>query len=441
MRFSIKEFLEASQGKLIRGDNLSEVFSISTDTRTINSDNIFIPLIGQNFDGHDYVGQAVSKGCRAYLADNKHQVLFDGAEFIIQVEDTLSAYLSIANLARRKNNPLVVGVTGSSGKTTTKELIYSVLSTQYAAHKSMLNYNNEIGLAKTLTEMKENTQCVVIEMGMRGLGEIELLSRYSEPDIAVITNIGTAHIGRLGSIENIAKAKCEITSYLKPTGTLVAYNDERVKKYCCFQGKKLFYPENYKIITQQEDLTEFIYKREVYKIPVSGEFNVINSIAAIEIGLIAGVSVDNIKKGLLNYIPVGDRGKIIRLDNDIQLIVDCYNANPDSVKAVIDFLVNFYQEQKIVLVLGDMAELGAHEEQLHMEIGNFISEKRVNTVITVGEKAKLIAKAINSGINKKSFLTNKEAADYLDKNLKSNSVVLFKSSRCMRLEEIVELLT
>ena len=440
MKLSIKELLEATQGKLLKGENLGEKFSISTDTRSITNENIFLPLKGANFNGHDYIDTAINQGCNAYFMDKEHKSSLKDAEFIISVDDTLGAYLKTANYVRKKINPVVVAVTGSSGKTSTKELIYSVLSTSFITHKSALNHNNEVGLCQTLFSMPESCEYAVIEMGMRGLGEIELLSKYSEPNIAVITNIGTSHIGRLGSVENIAKAKYEITSYLKENGVLVAFDDELVKKHCNWQGKKIFYGKKYESISEKEDLTEFVYIGEDYKIPAMGKYNVVNSIAAIEIGKLAGISYEKIKTGLLNYVPVGERGKTIDINNNIKLIVDCYNANPESVMASIDSVVSVYKNSKIVLVLGDMAELGEFEEQMHRKVGQFISGKPVHSLITVGEKAELIAEIAGERINKKSFLNNTEAAEFLQNSLESGMVILFKGSRCMKMEEIVNYL-
>ena len=425
MKLSIKEILESSRGEIIAEGNLSGKFSISTDTRTITENDIFLPLKGPNFDGHDYIKNAISKGCKGYLS----------------ADDTLLAYLRIANYARRKINPHIVAITGSSGKTTTKEYISSVLSTSFITHKSALNHNNEIGLCQTLLSMPESCEYVVIEMGMRGPGEIELLSKYAEPDIAIITNVGTAHIGRLGSVKNIAKAKCEITSHLKKDGVLIAFEDDLIKNHCDFPGRKVFYGKEYKIISQQENLTEFEYKGEYYEIPASGIFNVYNAIAAIETGILAGISYEKIREGLLNYAPVGERGKVIDLGNNIKIVADCYNANPESVKASIDAVIETYENSGITLVIGDMAELGEYEEQMHREIGRFISGKPIKSLITVGEKAKFIADAADKHIDKKSFLTNAEASEFLKNNLESNSVVLLKASRCMKFEEIINSLT
>jgi len=440
LKLTIKEILQITNGNLITGKDLSAKFHISTDTRTILNDDIFLPLVGENFDGHNFINKALERGCIAYITE-KNEPPSTSADFIISVKNTIEAYLSIARFVRRKINPKVIAVTGSSGKTTVKEFIYAVLSTSFNAHKSLLNHNNEIGLCQTILSMPESTDFAVIEMGMRGLGEIELLSKYAEPDIAVITNVGRAHLGRLKSIENIAAAKCEITAHLKKSGVFLAFDDDLIKKTSNWQGKTIFYGKEYELTCCEENLTGFIYKGEEYKIPVMGEYNVINAIAAIETGKIADISYENIKKGLLNYMPVGDRGKIIKLTNGIKLIVDCYNANPDSLKASINSVMQAYKNSKVVLVLGDMAELGDQEQGLHRETGTFISQYPVYSLITVGEKAKFIAESVkDTNIKVNSFLTNTEAANFLLNNLEKDSVLFFKASRCMKFEEISNIL-
>jgi len=318
-------------------------------------------------------------------------------------------------------------------------MVFSVLAENFRTHKSLLNHNNEIGFCQTLMSMPEDTEFLVVEMGMRGLGEIELLSKYAEPDFAIITNVGTAHIGRLGSIENIAKAKCEIIKYLKPDGTLIAFDNELIKNFCNRSGKEIFYGKNYQILEITENSIKFIYDENEYELPVNGEFNVINSLAAIEIGKLAGISIEKIRHGLSKYKPVGERGRIIKLDDNTKIVADYYNANPDSMKASINSVISTYPDSNITLVLGDMGELGKYEDLMHKEIGEFLSNKPISQLITVGEKAKLIAESVkNTNIKIKICMNNKEASDYLKKNLPQKGIVLLKASRSMKFEEIAE---
>lgn len=444
MRFHVNDILKITGGKLISPKNTSGNFSISTDTRTINPEEIYLPLIGENFDGHNFIEAALDKGCRGFITDNAHlkeiKAQIENAKFVIAVEDTLTAYLQIANFARKKINPIVIGVTGSSGKTTTKEMLYSVLSQQYITHKSKLNHNNEIGLCQTLLNMPDNTEFVIAEMGMRGLGEIELLSKYAEPDIAIITNVGNAHIGRLGSEKNIALAKCEIAKHLNCEGLLISHYTPLVTENCNWQGKKVFYDLPLVNITAKNThYSQYIYKENEYELSVGGDHNILNSLAVIETARACGVSIKNIRKGLQEYQPIDNRGQIIELSDNIKVINDSYNANPESVKAAINAVTDSYKDSKIFLVLGNMAELGEYTDKLHRETGKFVDTKTVNTLITVGESAKLIADEIKSNnIAKQSFSNIEDGVEYLKKHLTANSVVLLKASRCMSFEKIAE---
>lgn len=441
MKFQVKTILEATGGKLARGKDISGEYSISTDTRNITPEEIFLPIIGENFDGHNFIKTALEKGVKGYLIDKNHKnSVFEEADFVIEVENTLIAYLQIANHARNKINPVVVAVTGSSGKTTTKEMIYSVLSQQYITHKSKLNHNNEIGLCQTILSMPQNTEFLVVEMGMRGLGEIELLSKYANPDIAVITNIGTAHIGRLKSRENIAKAKCEIAKYLKQEGILIAYNDEIIKNTLEWKGKIIYYSLNdVKINNITSETSEFIFKENTYTLNISGEYNIINALASINIGLTAKMNTSKITQGLAAYCPIDNRWQILNYNNGAKIINDSYNANPDSVKAAVKAVIDAYKNKKITLILGDMAELGDYEEILHKEVGNYLIDKPIYELVTVGDKAKIIAKCLESAkIKIKSFTSNDEVVKYLIDTLTSESIVLLKASRCMSFEKIIE---
>lgn len=437
--FKIKEIIEITGAELLVSTDISGKFSISTDTRTIAGNDIFLPLLGQNFDGHNFINTALEKGVRGFFIDKNHKnINTANAQFILLVDDTLEAYLKLANSRRHKIYPQVIAITGSSGKTTTKEMVYSVLSQQFRTYKSQLNHNNEVGLCQTLLNMPEDTEYLVVEMGMRASGEIELLSKYAEPDTAIITNIGTAHIGRLGSIENIAKAKCEITKYLKDT--LIAHDDELIRNNMNWNGKAIFYNlDRAKITKINSEGSQFVYKDDAYELNVAGEYNIVNSLAAIEAGLLAGISPSKISQGLSEYRPIINRWQVNELPNNIKLINDSYNANPDSVKAAINAILSSYPQNKAVLVLGDMAELGEHEEDLHKQIGNFLNDKPIYELVTVGDKASLIAKAVkNEKIKQKTFTKNDEAVKYLLENLEENSVILLKASRCMAFENIAE---
>lgn len=259
----------------------------------------------------------------------------ENARLVLRVSDTLEAYLKLANYARRAHNPKVVAITGSSGKTTTKEIVYSVVSQKFKSHKTLSNHNNEIGFCQTVLSMSDDCEVLIIEMGMRGAGEIELLSRYAQPDFAIITNAGSAHIGRLGSLDNIAKAKAEIALHLKEDGTFISQNNERIKNFVKFGGEKIFYSlEDTKILERRPSYSKFIYQDREYELNVEGDYNVENSLAAINLGFKLGMTYEEIKRGLAAYRPIEKRWEVIDVKR-YKIINDSYNANPESMKASV----------------------------------------------------------------------------------------------------------
>ncbi len=239
MEFRIDEIIKNCGATLIFQKDTAGSFEISTDTRKLKKGNIYLPLRGENFDGHNFINKAIELGARGYFTQDKN-IIDKDADFVLYAKNTLKAYLELANYIRRKINPKVVAITGSCGKTTVKEMLAGVLETQYKVHKSILNHNNEIGLCETMFAMPQDTQIAVVEMGMRNLGEIQMLSKYCEQNIGIITNVGSAHVERLGNLENIAAAKCEIASYLKKDGSIIAYDNELIKKHLKFSGEKIF---------------------------------------------------------------------------------------------------------------------------------------------------------------------------------------------------------
>ena len=283
----IKDLIDATSAKVLKEINEELDVSISTDTRTIKPGDFYLPLKGVSFDGEKFIDEALKKGAVGAFCTGDNGTL--------RVEDTLEAYLKLANWRRNRLNLKVVAITGSSGKTTTKELVASVLGEKFKVFKTPLNHNNEVGLCQTIFSAPDDTEVLILEMGMRGLGEIELLSKYSEPDITIITNVGTAHIGRLGSRENIAKAKCEIVKYQRGN-VFIAKNDELIKKTVDFSGEKIFYSiEDVKILEERADYSKFEYMGNIYELNVGGEYNIENSLSAIRTGLELGLTVQEIQ--------------------------------------------------------------------------------------------------------------------------------------------------
>jgi len=411
-----------------------DLFEISTDTRTIKKGDIYLPLKGENFDGEKFCNNALEKGAYACFYTTQKP---DGNS--IKVDDTLKTYLKIANFARQKYNPIVIGVTGSSGKTTTKEMVYSVVSEKYKTQKTFSNHNNEIGFCQTVLSMDEDIQVLIVEMGMRGLGEIELITEYAQPDYAVITNAGTAHIGRLGSLDNIAKAKCEITKYLKKS--LIANDNERIKKFANFSGEKIFYSINdVKILEKRIGYSKFEYKDKIYELNTDGDYNIENSLSAIEIGYKLNMSYDEIKSGLLKYKSIEKRWEVKNVAG-YNIINDSYNANPDSMKAAVKTFLELYNNNSVV-ILGDMGELGKSEDELHKSVGKYIADNFSGCNVkffTVGNLAKFIgAELEKSGFDVKYFDDNCATSRYILDNLDVGTTIFLKASRAMRFEEIIQ---
>ncbi len=435
MKLSLSEIINACGAKFLKGVESQEMFGFSTDTRTIKFGEIYIPLKGETFDGENFIENALNAGANGYFTSNSNRI-FDKAEFVLFVEDTKEAYLKLANYYKTKINPYTIAITGSSGKTTVKEMMFSVFKNADKTVKSILNHNNEIGLCQTLSALEEGTKYLIVEMGMRGLGEIELLSKYAQPDVAVIVNAGSAHIGRLGSLLNIAKAKFEIAKYLNPQGILIAHNNPLIKQVNDNKRNTFYFSlddENLRITAMTADSSEFIYKDNLYKLNVGGEHNIQNALSVIEAGLFAGLSPEIIAKGLEEFSPIEKRWDIEEVAG-FKIINDSYNSNPESVKAALKTFLSFTQNPKSV-VLGDMGELGLNEEEYHTKTGEFLENFECDYVLTIGELAKYIQP---KNIKTKHFETKEELVNFIKMELPKGSNILLKASRFMKFEQIIE---
>lgn len=430
----LEEIISASGAQVIKTIETIDNIEISTDTRTIKKGDFYLPLKGANFDGEDFLDKAIESGAIGCFVTRDSYP--EKAQIILKVSDTLETYLKLANFYRHKIAPKVIAITGSSGKTTTKEMVFAVLKEKFNTVKTLSNHNNEIGLCQTIFSMTPETQVLIVEMGMRGLGEIELLSRYAEPDVAIITNAGTAHLGRLGSLDNIAIAKCEIAQHLNPQGVLIAHDCERLRKFNNFAGEKIFFSiSGAKVIERKAGYTKFIYKEDEYEIFTEGDFNVENAISAIEAGLALQMAPAEIKHGLASYKPIEKRWEAENIAG-LNIINDSYNANPESMKASVAAFLGLYP--KPVVVLGDMGELGEQEARLHSQVGEALAKiaPEGTKFLTVGNLSRNIADALK-GFDVTSVDTNKEAAEFLQKHAPKGSNVFLKASRAMKFEEII----
>lgn len=443
-KISVSEIVRATGGTLIFGENES-VRSISTDSRETGENCLYIPLKGERFDGHSFFDGALKSGAIGYLTQNGEKL--DGYKFGIKVADTKKALGDIAKYYRQKFDVSVVALTGSVGKTTTKEFVASVLSARFNTVKTQANYNNDIGLPFTVFSINSKTEIAVVEMGMSNFGEISYLTNLARPDNAIITNIGTSHIEFLKSREGILKAKCEIFEGLKNGGTAFLNGDDDLLQ--TLSGKLEFNTVFFGIDNKNCDLpaeniklypehTEFEISGEKFKINLPGRHNVYNALCAYAVGKLYGMTDEEIRNGLLNYKSDGIRQSIIDI-NGAKILNDCYNSSPQAAKSAIDVLKTLSNGRKIA-VLGDMAELGEMSEKYHREVGAHFAEEKCDILVTVGSMARFIAdEAKKCGADEKnvhSFDNNTEVCAFLKSNLQKGDAVLIKGSHCMRMDEI-----
>lgn len=451
MTLNLNEILNCVSGKLILKGKKEEFSKISIDTRSILDQEIFLAIRGENFDGNKYILDAIKKGIKLCIIDKKY---FDDELFkdfdisIILVENTLKALENLAIYVRSKLDIEIIAVTGSVGKTTTKDLIYDFLVSKYKVYKILGNFNNHIGMPLSLVNIDDDSEIAVFELGMSNIGEIDYLSKILKPKIGVITNIGESHIGFLKTRENILKAKMEIINYFDNDNILILNNeDDLLKNISCtyrFKVYKVGFSEYCDFFAKDVEIDQngikfkIIYngKNEEVKLPILGKHNVLNSLIAFKICEIFKIPIDLIKNrfGLLNISDM--RQEILNYKNMI-IINDCYNASPTSMKSSIDVL-NLYSKEK-VCILGDMAELGENSKMYHNEISEYANGK-IDKLIAIGKYRKFYCEKFNDKNNCFCF----ETVDDFYCNLKNifggNEAVLIKASRSSKFETILSMI-
>ena len=445
-----------SEGELLTPEAAGiQIHGVVTDSRKITPGCLFIPLVGENFDGHEFGQAALAAGASGLLWQLDRGPAPEGA--VIVVEDTLQALQVLGSAYLKQIGPKVVAITGSNGKTTTKDIVTSILDTQYRVHKTQGNFNNHIGLPLTLLSMNEDTEIAVLEMGMSSRGEISLLSMLGNPDVAVITNIGESHLLQLGSRKEIARAKLEITDGLKAEGLLIYNGDEPLLAEVLAEGD-LTVPTGmttfrFGLHTDNDDyptgmmthgsgitFTSRLNGDRAFTLPLPGKHNVINSLAALAVARHYGVSEDNIEEGLRNLKLTGMRIEVITTPTGMTLLNDAYNASPTSMKAAIDVLQSMKGNGLKIAVLGDMLELGPDEAAFHAEIGAYLDPEKTDLVFTYGSLSEHLAQAAvnNFGSERVFFFTDKtELTNQLKTKCSAKDIVLFKASRGMRMEEVL----
>lgn len=449
MKYLVTDLEKILNAKKVNITRDVEITGIAIDSRKVKKGDLFIPFLGENVDGHNYIESAFEKGAAASLSLKDD---FESDNNIIYVNDS---YEAIQTLAKHYLNSLkakTIAISGSNGKTTTKDIITSVLFTKFKVHKTQGNFNNELGVPLTILAAPEDSEILVLEMGADGFGQLDFLSKMVEPDYTVITNIGESHIEFFKSREGIARAKFEITNGMKKDGYFVYNGDEvllktlvessNIKDTACGENSyNDIILENYIIARDKIDFKLNI-SEEYYFTKLKGKHNLYNIMFAIAIASKIGLTNEEIRKAIENTVEItGMRLQSIPYNEDSLIINDAYNASPTSMKAAVDVVNSFDNFDYKTLVLGSMFELGPNEINFHGTVGEYISNntKDINLVISVGALAENITKQIkNDKIKTLHFPTTAEVSKYLKNNKHKNEVILFKASRSMKLEKIIE---
>lgn len=448
---TLGQLLEAVKGTLLGGctDLNTPILRVDTDSRSIHEGALFIPLVGERFDGHAYINSALEGGAAGCLTARDRES-YRPDKFYVKVSSTQKALRDLAAWYKNRFDIPFVAVTGSVGKTTAKDMVAAVLGTRYKVLKTEGNFNNNVGLPLTLLRLKRETQICVLEMGMDRFGEIDYLADIVKPDVGIITNIGDAHIERLGSRENILKAKCELLPHIQKDGLLILNGDDEllsglkgntpVPAVFCGGGDGLDYHAektggdglshiHCRLTTPKMD-------REV-KIPALGDHMIYPALIAAAVGEHFGVTADEIEEGLNCFAPTRMRMNILRRADGITILDDTYNANPQSMRAAISVLADSRSKWKAA-VLGDMLELGPFAPALHSGVGECLGREKVDCLIAVGEMAEHIAAgAREAGVPQVYRCENNEQAKLLLHHaVRADGTILVKASRGMKLEEL-----
>lgn len=468
----VKEIVSAVNGRLLCGDKNQIITSVSTNSKEIKKGALFIPIKGEKVDPHCFIESALENGAAAVFTNREHGVSElekSNGKAYIQVKDTLKALQDFACYYRNCFQIPVIGITGSVGKTTTKEMVSAALETKYNVLKTAGNKNSQVGVPLTIFGLEEEHEAAVIEMGISEEGEMHKLARMVRPDFAVITNIGVSHIAQLKSRENICKEKMCIIDY-SSSKLFINGDDNLLSEIKMFKkasqnscnivlnseteeslgkldvlsygtGKECDYRAENIVLKKGRTYFDMICKGETVhmEIAAAGQHNVQNALAAAAVAEAFNISPAMAAEGLKKYSPPAMRGQIYEKDG-IQIIDDTYNASPDSMKSGIGVLLSLENRKRRFAVLADVLELGEMSCKLHYEIGEYIAKTALEELVTIGQEAEAIAAAVkeeNENITVHSYLSNSEAVTYLKQAVKPGDAVLIKGSRGMHTDEIV----
>lgn len=446
----VSDIVKATNGQFLWGDSKKTITGITTDSRKSGKGAFFVPIEGPTFDGHDFIKAAFDGGAVGAVTHKDVDVVLDRS--LIKVENTFKALSDIARYYRAKFDIPFIAITGSVGKTTTKDMVAAALTSGFNVLKTKGNFNNEIGLPQTIFELKKQHEIGVVEMGMSGLGEIHNLASIVKPDVAVITNIGLSHIEKLGSRDAILKAKLEILDFFSSDGLVILNGDDEMLYelkgklpyktiYFGIENKECDYVAKNINATEKSIAYDVCYgvdEAEKVELKMVGQHNVYNSLCAIAVARHYGLPIASISKKLSKFKPTQMRMEIISCDG-ITLINDCYNASPSSMEAAIKVLSDMEAKRKIA-ILGDILEMGDFAPTAHHVIGRKVAESDIDFLLTVGQNAKIIADgALDAGMESTKvmhFENNKAVCVFLNAFLNEEDKILVKASRGMKFEQI-----
>lgn len=447
----IAEFVSA--GGIFARDEVASAYSI--DSRTVSADQLFFAVKGERLDGHDFVEQALERGAVAAVVRRDQLARYRQSQRLLTVEDTLVALQTLATAVRKLWAKPLIAVTGSAGKTTTKEAIAHVLSVRFRVMKSEGNFNNHFGLPLMLLKLEPEYDMAVIEMGMSHAGEIRALAKIAQPEMGVVTNVAPVHLEFFDSLAGIARAKYELVESLPANGVAVLNaDDEYVSQFGReFKGRVVKYGTHPLADVRGQNIqsrgpqgTEFDVVigsvREHATLPLVGEHNVLNALAAVAVGIERGMKVADAVGALATLAATDKRGQVLRISDirvgTVTVIDDCYNSNPKALAAMVDALAKIPAKRRIV-VAGEMLELGPSGEEMHRQAGRQISEKKVDVLLGVRGLAHSMVDAANdAGGNAEFVATSDEAGEWLAREARDGDVVLLKASRGVKLERALE---
>lgn len=452
---TIKELILASEGQLVSKCNEETIVSnIVIDSRKAGKDSAFVAIVGENLDGHNFINLAINQGCKTIIKNKNNNVDIENKEVnVIEVSDTEIALGDIAKFYKNKFKIPFIAVTGSVGKTTTRDMVYSTISAKYNSLKNVGNLNNQFGVPLTLFNLNKEHECAVIEMGMSGFNEIEYLANIVNPQIGIISNIGYSHVEHLGSRDGIFKAKMEVATNFDENSLLIVNGDDDCLKTLKtkdlvyklrtfgFDKDNDIYCESYEMDEESINFVADINrKKEEFFIPTVGKHNIYNAMAAILVGLNLNMTIEEIKDGLKNFQCTKNRLDIIKKDK-LTIIDSVYNASIDSMSAALNILGRY--ENRRVAILGDMFEMGEFAEFGHRQVGK-AALGNIDIMIAIGKDSEFIVKELKeNNMNENNlyhFETKEEAIENLDNIIKDDDVILVKASRGMNLEKVVEYL-